>query len=534
MPDFLITSPDGTKYKVTGPDGASESDALVQLQKQLGQTSYADKSAMDIAGEAITNIPSSAVEFGKAMVHPVLHPIDTATWIRDIGAGVLQKIGILSGDDSMKYADAVGQYFADRYGSVEGIKKAIATDPVGVLADVATILTGGGMAAARAPGVIGKAGQVAATAGSVVDPLMIAARTAKGGAKLGSEVIGGMLTGTGGKTINESFMSGAKVITEPAQTAAFQKAYLNRGDPAEPVTIAQNAISGLIKERGAEYVKAMNTIRGDEKVLDFAKVDKAIRDTLDVDSFKGQSTKPTTAAVRNEIIELVERWKALPEEFHTAAGLDALKKSVQDIAKSHVDTFGRSTSSGVVANSVANAIKSTITAQVPEYAKIMNAYSEASDIIANLQRELSLGKNANIDTGLRKLQSVLRNNVTTAYGRREVLANYLKDHGADTLLAALAGQSMSTIIPRGLAAKMLAGLEGLFGGAAAGTAVAAGAGTGALPLGLGALALSSPKLVGGAAHLGGLALSPLYALEKTVPGISRGLGQSSFQLGRQQ
>lgn len=36
MPDFILTSPDGQKYRVTGPEGATETDALAILQKQLG------------------------------------------------------------------------------------------------------------------------------------------------------------------------------------------------------------------------------------------------------------------------------------------------------------------------------------------------------------------------------------------------------------------------------------------------------------------------------------------------------------------
>lgn len=39
MPTFELTSPDGQKYRVTGPDGATEDDALQQLQSQLGQSS---------------------------------------------------------------------------------------------------------------------------------------------------------------------------------------------------------------------------------------------------------------------------------------------------------------------------------------------------------------------------------------------------------------------------------------------------------------------------------------------------------------
>lgn len=37
MPNFRITAPDGTQYNVTGPDGATEQDALAQVQAQHSQ-----------------------------------------------------------------------------------------------------------------------------------------------------------------------------------------------------------------------------------------------------------------------------------------------------------------------------------------------------------------------------------------------------------------------------------------------------------------------------------------------------------------
>src|SRR5262249_46367328 len=131
----------------------------------------------------------------------------------------------------------------------------------------------------------------------------------------------------------------------------------------------------------------------------------------------------------------------------------------------NTDQFGKLTKQGVAVKNIEKAIVQTISDADPKYAKIMQSYSEASDIINNLQKELSLGRNASVDTGLRKLQSFLSHNVSTSYGRRERLAKFLADNGATTLLAALAGQSMSTLIPRGLAARMLAAGEVLFGAA---------------------------------------------------------------------
>src|SRR3974390_3493852 len=45
MPTFEITAPDGSKYQAIGPDGATEQDALAQVQKLLYSANTAPVSA---------------------------------------------------------------------------------------------------------------------------------------------------------------------------------------------------------------------------------------------------------------------------------------------------------------------------------------------------------------------------------------------------------------------------------------------------------------------------------------------------------
>jgi hypothetical protein len=72
-----------------------------------------------------------------------------------------------------------------------------------------------------------------------------------------------------------------------------------------------------------------------------------------------------------------------------------------------------------------------------------------SDTISEIERSLSLGNKAAAETGLRKLQSLTRNNVNTNYGGRLKLAQELENYGAD-IMPALSGQAMSSWMPRGL------------------------------------------------------------------------------------
>ena len=72
--------------------------------------------------------------------------------------------------------NAAADFYQRRYGTMEGFKEALATDPVGVLSDVSTIATGGGSLAARAPGFLGKVGEAAKVAGQAVEPVGAAAK----------------------------------------------------------------------------------------------------------------------------------------------------------------------------------------------------------------------------------------------------------------------------------------------------------------------------------------------------------------------
>ena len=133
-------------------------------------------SAGEVATGALTNLGPSALQFGKDVAQPFLHPIETAENLKNLGHGVLQKTGILPGTEHEKYADAVGKFFADRYGGIENVKRTLATDPVGMASDLSVLLTGGGSLAAKLPATAGRVGEIAGTVGRVVDPINVAAK----------------------------------------------------------------------------------------------------------------------------------------------------------------------------------------------------------------------------------------------------------------------------------------------------------------------------------------------------------------------
>lgn len=478
-----------------------------------GEPPTAPDGLIDFAKTTASNIPSSAVKFGHDLIQPIIHPIETAENLKNLGLGVAEKVGLSSGTENIKYADAVGKFLADRYGSVDAVKNTLATDPVGFAADLSMFLTGGGSAAARIPGMAGKVGEVVNAVGRTVDPVNAAAKATRGVGSAAAEVIGGVGTHTGGEAIRQAARAGA----EGGEAArSFQENLRGTASPNDVVAEARNAVGEIRKQRGEAYREGMSGISKDPAILDFDRVDDALAQISGVKTYKGQVISPKTQGIRQEIGETIRDWKALdPAEFHTVEGMDALKQKLGDIR----DATQYGTPERVVADRAYHAVRKTIIDQAPEYARVMKGYEEASKQIKEIEKTLSLDPKANIDTALRKLQSVMRNNVNSNYGQRGKLAEFLVESGAPNLMEKLAGQALSSWTPRGLGKLgMQLGTEIaalMAGHAAAGPAgVATAAAT---------LPLMSPRLVGEAAYYAGKASNaPIRPASKAL-----------FQVGRE-
>jgi hypothetical protein len=158
----------------------------------------------------------------------------------------------------------------------------------------------------------------------------------------------------------------------------------------------------------------------------------------------------------------------------------------------------------------------------------MEGYSQASDLIKEMETTLSTKPGASIDTALRKLQSVLRNNVSTNCGRRgAALADYLVANGAPNLMNRLAGQALSSWEPRGLNRIIAAGaIEG---------PLALGAGIPVALKAAPALTTMSPRIMGEAVHGAARAARPISDAASVVPpALRRAAIRTSRQIGQQQ
>lgn len=475
------------------------------------------RSWMDVPGEALSNIPQSAKNLAMGLYDVVTDPIQAVRGAGELIVGGTQK---LMGDPLFQIPvlreaeqnvqqrgkaalQAGKQFIGQRYGGEEQLKGTLATDPVGAAADLSLLLSGGGGLAARTP-MLSKAAPTLRKAANITDPLYLAGKTAGKTYDLTSGLVKsglGMKTGVGIEAIEQAVQSGRQGNTTFLENMRGDVPMTNVLDDAQ----ANLAQMNLNKQK--DYRSGMVDIKKDKSILDFKGIDKSLDNAQNMVSFKGKIKDQTAANVVEKMRAKIDDWKnSDPAEFHTPEGLDNLKQSLwEDFGKLPREEKTAFTAGKQIYDSVKNEIGK----QAPTYAKVMKEYSDASELTKEIERALSLGQTASADTAMRKLQSLMRNNVNTNYGQRLNLAQQLESAGGRDLMPALAGQALSSKLPRGLqsATNIPSALLAY--------------GTGGPALATLDLLASSPKLVGEASYKYGQLANALtqgqQAASKAIP-----------------
>ena len=524
--------------------GRSEREELATLQARAGggdtmPTEPSSMSASDVMGGAVSNFGRSARQYGADIYTAVSDPINTAKSIYELGKGAVQLV-IPGEQGNEELARGVGKFFAERYGTVESIKKTIANDPVAVLGDLSMMLSGGGTLAARIPGLT-KASKFASKAlpgkfeitpesiakfGSNIDPLSMAGKSIAGAAQgignLSADVVGGVLSGSGSTPLKTAFREGL----EGGDTVAKSM----RGTAVEAEEVVRKAhdqMKKMAKERLEHYRANKEQWSGLTNKIDFDGVRKHWRELMKTTQDRGVSLvrNSTDRAKLKRMYRVLEDWAKRPN-MHDALGFDSLKKALDSIDINPA----KHKHANRLRTSMNKHIRDQIKLNVPEYAKAMDDYAEAITLERQLEKTLSLGGDVPVDTTLRKLQSAMRDNVNAGLGHREKLLKELDKSGE--IFDTLAGQALNPKTPRGIA-RMGAGFAGL----------GVQGSTGFNPMLAGVMGAQSPRLTGEAARLagrvgyiprkiykGGEALGRKLGFEGGLP--YRQAGRGLFQAGR--
>lgn len=256
----------------------------------------------------------------------------------------------------------------------------------------------------------------------------------------------GAMTGVGPEAVRTAYQSGKSGNT------AFMDNLKGNVSFDDVVDQAKNGLQTMRQKMLDSYKVAKDGSTGwaaDTTPLDLTPINDSFTNALNKYSFKGVLS-PGVKDVADKVNTLLNTWKMNAKadpSFATAEGLDALKRQLQDI----YPTDAGNRAGRAFLTEVNSSVKKAITDQVPQYASAMKDYWAKSGQLSEIERSLSLGDKAAKDTAVRKLQSLLRNNVSTNFGNRLKSAHVLASEGGQDVLPAIAGQSMSSWMPRGMA-----------------------------------------------------------------------------------
>jgi hypothetical protein len=407
-----MTQDEDDGFYVSAPKGQPAQAAGPKKLEVTGEVSYAPPSgAVDMPwSEALTkgviSFPSSAVDVAKSTVQPFLNPIETAESLGLLGKGLYSKakgaVGFAQ-DPEQKARDeaaanAVGEYFGDRYGTKAGFKRAVATDLAGVIADLSVPFTLGGGAAARVPGAIGKVGEAAKIAGTYMDPLTLgikgtAAATELAAKNLAAPVMA-LKSGASVGSLRDAFDAGYNTNKE------FMRHYLGKGSQDEVIDAVTGAIRDVAKDRSDAYLRGMSGLNSQAQ-LPYTDIVNTLGAAKNSHISPGGTKNKTAIAALAEAENEINQWQnqTLKAGSHTIADMDGLKQALDEIrAKYKGDPKAYQS-----LTDVRNSVRNTIAAVDPKYANIMESYADASRRLHELRTEFRTNSNVPINKQMRAI-----------------------------------------------------------------------------------------------------------------------------------
>lgn len=473
-------------------------------------------------GRMVENIPGSAVDVGKSLITPVLHPVQTAKGLGQMAKGAISKL-IPGEQPSETDFDRLTEHFKDRYGSIDNFKRSLENDPVGVAADASAILSVGGLVTrgagnvARLPG-LSRAGEQLSRAGAAIEPVTIAAKGVGAVSRAGGELaagLGGFTTGTGKNVIKEAFQSGA--------AEKFTRALRGKVPGEQVFDEAIDSLNVIRTKRSKDYTTRLNRVKQINDEISPKELFNTFQDKLDDFGVKrggdgALDFRDSTLRLDQEAIKIVNQVGDLFDDFGsrpghlTPKGFDTLKRTLDNV-------FTPTSGARAFVQPLRSKVKSMITKAVPEYAEMTRNYQEFSEIIEELEKAFSLKSTASADTAIRKLTNALGKNnefKKSMLDKMEILSG-------NEITQQIAGISLAPKFPqRGIVSAFL-------GAAAVGGPVAFG------PKFLALFPLASPRVVGEFARALGIGKNAVDDIIKAVGAqklATPGVAQVGVQTGR--
>jgi len=442
------------------------------------------------------HIPSSLGETVGGIATAIVHPIRTMKTLGKLGLGAAEKV-IPGKQREEEIFDEFVDLLKQRYGSWEKFQDTFRTDPVGTALDL-SIVFGGSGALMRRIGQTSKipelvrAGKIISKTGKTIEPLGAIGkgvkRIVRPITKTGGEAMAwslGVSTGQGGEAIKTAFRMPGK---------AFTQALRGKTTGRNILTVAREGLQRLKDKRATEYQREAEKIlkkpvEKPVKTLDISPIFKTLKEELEKFNIKVKGRKldfsrspvdKTEVPRVKAVIEIVRDW-GLRKSDRTPYALDILKRKLDDF-------YTPSREGATLIGNIRKAVKKVLDENVPGYKEMTRKYAEASELIKEIEKTLSLKPGTTADTALRKLTNTLKADNEL----RQALLNEIDRLTPFGIREALSGHLLHPVVPTGLIGRSIwAGAGGA--GLARMTNV-----IGALidPLLVSGIVFTSPRIVG--------------------------------------
>ena len=369
--------------------GTSEFETIANAYQAAKQQ---EASKFQFSGkEAIQNLPGSIVEEGKNVIGAITQPVQTLKGIGNLALGIAEKAtdGVQSHE---KYADALGEYYSNKYGSKDAFLQELQNNPASILSDISMFVTGGASGAAKVAQ-LSKVGAKAAPAlervaqvGTAIDPLNLAANTTMYGAsKVIPKTVAPMMYESAAKWSTTLKPEERAAITETALKNQIPLDYSGLGKVQSKLTDLGDKMDSLIINATDKNIKIPAT-----KVLDSLK---------DVKKQSG-GFKIEAAQDIKEINDIEKQFKTyLKQNKITSVTPQQLQEFKSDAYK-RID-YGRAPEKPSIAKEeaykgMAGSARESLEGFIPELRAINTQYGSLRELQPNLQKAVGRIENRDL------------------------------------------------------------------------------------------------------------------------------------------
>lgn len=371
-------------------DKAGDTNSATILAQEIAKMQSASK--FQFSGkEAIKNLPRSIVEEGKNLVGAITQPIQTLKGIGNLALGIAEKTtdGVQSHE---KYADALSDYYANKYGSKDAFLTELQNNPASILSDISMFVTGGASGAAKVAQ-LSKVGAKAAPTlekvakvGTAIDPLNLGINTATYGvSKVIPKTVAPMMYESAAKWSTKLGPEERAAITETALKNQIPLDYSGLGKVQSKLGELGDKMDNLIANATDQNIKIPAT-----KVLESLK---------DVKKTSG-GFKIEAAQDIKEINNIEKQFKTyLKQNKITSVTPQQLQEFKADAYK-RID-FGRSPEKPSIAKeqaykAMAESARTSLEGFMPELRDINAQYGSLKELQPNLQKAVGRIENRDL------------------------------------------------------------------------------------------------------------------------------------------